>query len=83
MVTLQRDKCIGCNYCHELAPDHFVMSKKDGKTNLLKSYEKKGFFSKILLNFDFDFFQKVVEVCPVRIIKINKKNSTINWERNE
>jgi len=44
VVTLQRNKCIGCNYCVELAPAHFQMSKKDGKSVLLRSEEKKGFF---------------------------------------
>ncbi len=23
VITLQRDKCIGCNYCEEFAPDYF------------------------------------------------------------
>ena len=45
IVTLQRDKCIGCNYCVEMAPEQFQMSKKDGKTVLLRSTEKKGFFT--------------------------------------
>ena len=43
IVTLQREKCIGCNYCAEFAPEYFRMSKKDGKSVLLKSVEKKGF----------------------------------------
>ena len=43
IVTLQRDKCIGCNYCVEMAPEQFQMSKKDGKTVLLRSTEKKAF----------------------------------------
>ena len=45
IVTLQRDKCIGCNYCVEMAPEQFQMSKKDGKSVLLRSTEKKGFFT--------------------------------------
>lgn len=45
IVTLQRDKCIGCNYCVEMAPAQFQMSKKDGKSVLLHSTEKKGFFT--------------------------------------
>ena len=45
IVTLQRDKCIGCNYCAEFAPEYFRMSKKDGKSVLLKSTDKKGFFT--------------------------------------
>ena len=44
VITLQRKKCIGCNYCVELAPAQFQMSKKDGKTVLLHAIEKKGFF---------------------------------------
>ena len=28
IVTLQRNKCIGCNYCVEMAPMEFQMSKK-------------------------------------------------------
>ena len=43
VITLQRNKCIGCNYCVELAPKQFQMSKKDGKSVLLHSIDKKGF----------------------------------------
>ena len=43
VVTLQREKCIGCNYCVEMAPEQFAMSKKDGKSVLLHSQNKKGF----------------------------------------
>ena len=45
IITLQRKKCIGCNYCVELAPKQFQMSKKDGKCVLLHSTDKKGFFT--------------------------------------
>ena len=40
VVTLQRQKCIDCNYCVELAPEQFQMSKKDGKTVLLHAIDK-------------------------------------------
>ena len=45
VITLQRNKCIGCNYCVELAPQQFQMSKKDGKCVLLKATDTKGFFT--------------------------------------
>ena len=45
IVTLQRAKCIGCNYCVEMAPVQFQMSKKDGKSVLIKSVNAKGFFT--------------------------------------
>ena len=45
IVTLQREKCIGCNYCVEMAPEQIQMSKKDGTSVLLRSTEKKGCFT--------------------------------------
>ena len=73
VVTLQRQKCIGCNYCVELAPQHFQMSKKDGKTVLLKSHEKKDFF--ILRSPDHSIIettQAAAKACPVKIISVKQ-----------
>ena len=73
VITLQRNKCIGCNYCVELAPNQFQMSKKDGKTVLLHSIEKKGFF--IIKSFDesiFDDSNEAKKVCPVKIIEVKQ-----------
>jgi ferredoxin len=70
VVTLQRNKCIGCNYCVELAPDQFQMSKKDGKSVLLRSEDKKGFFT-VKSNDDiFDDCDKAAKACPVKIISV-------------
>lgn len=70
VVTLQRNKCIGCNYCVELAPAHFQMSKKDGKSVLLRSEEKKGFFTiKSKENTIFESVNNAKEACPVNIIE--------------
>jgi len=71
IITLQRDKCIGCNYCAEFAPEFFRMSKKDGKSVLLKSIEKKGFFVlKTPIQEAYDSNQKAAEACPVKIITV-------------
>lgn len=73
VVTLQREKCIGCNYCVELAPGQFQMSKKDGKSILLRSEHKKGFYT--LKTFDetvFDPCKKAQQACPVKIITTKK-----------
>lgn len=69
VITLQRKKCIGCNYCVELAPEQFQMSKKDGKTVLLKSIDKKGFHT--IKSQDHSILEsniKAMEACPVKII---------------
>lgn len=73
IVTLQRDKCIGCNYCVEMAPEQFQMSKKDGKSVLLRSTEKKGFFT--LKSYDdsiFEACENAQKACPVKIITTKK-----------
>ena len=69
VVTLQRKKCIGCNYCVEHAPAQFRMSKKDGKAVLLHAIEKKGFFTiKSTDNGILESNIKAMETCPVKII---------------
>ncbi|MCD6543528.1 MAG: ferredoxin [Flavobacteriaceae bacterium] len=74
IITLQRKKCIGCNYCVELASKQFQMSKKDGKAVLLHSIEKKGFFT--IKSPDFSIFENVTkakEACPAKIISVKLK----------
>ena len=71
IVTLQREKCIGCNYCAEFAPEYFRMSKKDGKSVLLKSVEKKGFHTlKISIEDAYESCEKAAKACPVKIISV-------------
>ena len=70
IITLQRKKCIGCNYCVELAPKQFQMSKKDGKSVIDKSRENevikrltnlnKGPLNPDDLN---SFFNKIIMLC--------------------
>ncbi len=71
VITLQRNKCIGCNYCAEMAPSHFQMSKKDGKSVLLHAKEKKGFFTvKDPNDLIFGDNEKAAKACPVNIISV-------------
>ncbi|SKB30950.1 ferredoxin [Salegentibacter holothuriorum] len=71
VITLQRQKCIGCNYCVELAPEQFQMSKKDGKSVLLKAKDNKGFHT--LKSPDHSILEPAeaaAAACPVKIIKV-------------
>jgi ferredoxin len=73
IVTLQRHKCIGCNYCVEMAPEQFQMSKKDGKTVLLKSIEAKGFHT--LKSHSYAVMEpceNAAKACPVNIIVVKE-----------
>jgi ferredoxin len=61
IVTLQRDKCIGCNYCVEMAPV------------LIKSVNAKGFYT--LKSPDHtiaDSCELAAKACPVKIISVKE-----------
>lgn len=69
VVTLQKNKCIGCNYCVEVAPRHFRMSKKDGKSVLLHSEDKRGFSTlRLTDDLQLDVCEQAAKACPVKII---------------
>lgn len=72
VITYQRDKCIGCNYCVELDVEHWRLSKRDGKSNLLGSQEKKGFHTLKITSGELDFHEKVSKSCPAGIIKVKE-----------
>ena len=72
IVTHQRDKCIGCNYCVELAYEYWRMSKKDGKSTLLGAQNKKGFHTARLEEDALIPNLKAAEACPVNVIKVKE-----------
>jgi ferredoxin len=71
-ITQQRDKCIGCNYCVELAPERWRMSKKDGKSVLLEATNKKGFHTTTVHEIELADNEAAAAACPVKIIKIKR-----------
>ena len=71
IITLQRAKCIGCNYCQEVAPEQYRMSKKDGKAVLLHARERSGFYTVKLHDVSaLETNLKAEEGCPSKIIKV-------------
>lgn len=71
VITQQRNKCIGCNYCVELAREQWRMSKKDGKAVLLKAHERSGFHTLKTDDIYYDENMKAAAACPVNIIKVS------------
>ena len=73
IITLQRNKCIGCNYCVELAPGQFRMSKKDGKSVLLKATDITGFHGLISPDHSIvEASEAPANACPVMIISVKE-----------
>ncbi len=72
IITHQRDKCIGCNYCVELAYERWRMSKKDGKCTLIGGENRKGFYTVKVGDEEFAENKRAAEACPVNIIQVKK-----------
>lgn len=71
-ITHQRLKCIGCNYCVEVAPSRWYMNDTDGKSCLIEAKEKKGVFIVIISDDEYEENLEASEICPVNIIKTEK-----------
>ena len=72
IITQQRNKCIGCNYCVEIAHSRWRMSKKDGKCTLIGGINKKGFYTVKTDDSEYEENKRAAEVCPVNIISVKK-----------
>jgi ferredoxin len=72
VITLQREKCIGCNYCVEVAGYRWRMSKKDGKAVLLGSTDRRGFHTIRVNDTEFEDNKIAAERCPVKIISVKE-----------
>ena len=72
IITHQRDKCIGCNYCVELAYARWRMSKKDGKVTLIGGENRKGFYTVKVGDEELDENLRASDACPVNIIKVKQ-----------
>lgn len=71
-IIHQRPKCIGCNYCVEVAPSRWQMDETDGKCNLLESTEKKNIYIAIAGDDEYEENLEAAKICPVKIIKVEK-----------
>jgi ferredoxin len=72
IITHQREKCIGCNYCVELAFERWRMSKKDGKATLLGGENKKGFHTVRVDDSELEANERAAKACPVNIIQVKQ-----------
>lgn len=71
-ILFHRAKCIGCNYCVEVAPQRWQMSKRDGKSVLLGGNPKGNMIQVEVGESERESNTKAVELCPVKVIRITK-----------
>ena len=72
VISHQREKCIGCNYCEEFASYRWRMSKKDGKAVLIGGRDKRGFYTTRATDDEYEDNKKAEGACPVKIIQVKK-----------
>lgn len=71
-IIQYRNKCIGCNACVEVNKDRWRMSRKDGKSTLIKGIEKRGVYRVAIDEDELALAQAAELICPVRIIRVAK-----------
>ncbi|HAC14738.1 MAG TPA: ferredoxin [Bacteroidetes bacterium] len=71
-ILFHRAKCIGCNYCVEVAPQRWQMSKRDGKSVLLGGNPKGNMIQVEVGETERESNIKAAELCPVKVIRITK-----------
>ena len=72
IIKYFRDKCIGCGYCVDAAPERWFMSDKDGKATLIGGKKiKPGIFQVKIPENEYRGNEDAAEICPVSIIRVN------------
>ncbi len=71
-IIFQRQKCIGCGSCVEVAPDRWKMNNIDGKSILIDAKGKKGFFTIELMDDEYEQNKEAANICPMHIIRVEK-----------
>lgn len=69
-IIQQRQKCIGCNACIEAAPNRWRISRNDGKCTLVGGVDKRGFYSTLVEEHEYEDNVKAAKNCPVHIIQV-------------
>ena len=69
-IIYYRQKCIGCNGCIEAAPNHWRISRTDGRSVLLGSQDKKGIYQKIIPHSEVEDNERAAANCPAKVIQV-------------
>lgn len=72
IISQQREKCIGCNYCVEISPERWRMSHADGKSVLVGSQKKKDWYNLRIDDHEYEQQKDAANACPVNIIHVKK-----------
>jgi len=70
-LIIDRNKCMGCGTCVSLMPEIFDMDDNDGLVRVRNSKPQKQYDVLEIDENQLEEFQKVVDLCPTGVFKIN------------
>ncbi len=65
-----REKCIGCYYCVEVAPQRWKMNEEDGKSDLIDATKKKNYWEADIFPDEYKAVKEAEAICPAKVIKV-------------
>lgn len=77
-IIHQRQECIGCNSCVNIAPQTWFMDEKEGKAKLVGAVKKGKLFvaeffgCNEVFECDYELNQAAADACPMHIIKVQR-----------
>jgi len=83
VTEYDRPNCVGSGVCAVVSPKFWKMNyERDGKADLIGGKEKEDATAELEIDEkDFEEMNAAVEVCPVNVIRIRKKEATENSEK--
>ena len=69
-----REKCIGCYYCVEVAPQRWQMDEEDGKSSLKEGIKRKNYYEVVIWDdSEYESVKEAADLCPTGVIRVEKK----------
>lgn len=65
-----RDKCIGCAYCVEIAPEFWKMSIEDGRCDLIGAFFGSNCYELEIFEDEIQRNQNAANICPGKCIRV-------------
>ena len=79
-IAFLRRKCIGCNACVEIAPDHWIMAGEDGKSFLRKSEKKGEYYLKTVTDLEYEENRKASDALSCEDYKNKKAVGAVSYD---
>ena len=75
-IEHDRENCIACGACVAITPEFWVISKDDGKADIINSIKTEDGYEHLdIEDKDFNANKDAADICPVNVIHIVDKET--------